>query len=267
MECSSVDISVRQAVSFVLDRRLTYLLILMTLTNLLFSAVDARVLPKLGIRSDLHEKRKHEFGVRLVQLIAGLLLSVSGYGFVLFYLLTGCCANEVYLFYFGSCMLALDLHEWIRRWPLRLHVLGHHIAVFFLCLSMVEFDGYDNRMAVERSTLITMLVSNVSITWVTDIFHVVFKLSKRPRTIKRARLAFLVLAIFRLANVGILFTLAGYNFAKQAWPHAGVSTFFGFAYSYVTYKATSFVWWFDADAYVARHCEDPMPEVVANPRK
>jgi hypothetical protein len=103
--------------------------------------------------------------------------------------------------------------------------------------------------------IIILLLSNIGLFWVTDLFHVVYRASSSLTLIKRWHVVYLYLTVLvPLANVG-LFVGAMVTRAALAESHLGLTktTLLGMAYIYNTYKAVTFVKNFQREPYFMAH--------------
>jgi hypothetical protein len=118
--CEAVRIVAFNAKEYATDYRLTIIIVCFGLINVLSQHVQTRVVAKFSAYEHLSPEANEELSVRCLQLGFGVLIGVTGYSFLLYNATTGCNANEIYLFFFGGMWLvALDAHEFVRRWPLR----------------------------------------------------------------------------------------------------------------------------------------------------
>lgn len=247
--CAPVNGFAEEVVRWIVDYRMTLLLIIVTTINVSLEAIRRHVLPRLNFVERFSEDVKSELGVRLLQLVFGALFCIFGYGCVFVEVVTGCESSKLFLFCMAWIM-GLDFHEYIRRWPLKAPVLGHHLMVFFLALTFAEYgselDGF-------RGLLTAIVISNICLLWVTDYFHVVFRTSKTATSIRRARTLYLALASLRVCCCLVFAAAVLYNASTSAWLYMVSNMLLGTAYAYNMVKAVSFVWHFEVDAYFATH--------------
>jgi len=191
-----------------------------------------------------------------VQLLFGLIVGLGGYGTLLFNGITGCDASELYLYYFGGVLLLfLDLHEYVRSWPLRTPILGHHVMVFFFGLAMIEYDLIpppdvpDPRISVATM----LLVANIGLMWITDFFHVIFRLSTSLPLIERYRKIYLITSIVRPITLALMIYGAVELIIVGSIAGAIPCITLSVAYAYNLVKAIQFVYTFDCEKYFNSH--------------
>ena len=81
---------------------LLFCIIAMFIINVLLNTFQKHVIPRLAVYKHLTAEICEEIGMRMLQLVFGPIVFLSGMGFLLYYAITGCNSNEVYVFYIGG---------------------------------------------------------------------------------------------------------------------------------------------------------------------
>mmetsp|Transcript_23265 Transcript_23265/g.54139 ORF Transcript_23265/g.54139 Transcript_23265/m.54139 type:complete len:302 (-) Transcript_23265:195-1100(-) len=243
----------QEALDFFLDHRAAFLLVTVTALNLGFDYIEKRVLPRFQAYKHMPPRTITDMTIRFMQLILGTWVGLSGYGFVAYSLITQCNVDVIFIFYVGGMWLfSMDLHEYIRHWPLRAPVLGHHVMVFFVMLVLLEFGGAANEL--DSGNILTLImISNIGLMWVTDFYHVIYRVARHLDTIHRFRRAYLAAAVVRIATIGIFIGQSLVGFSRGNLAAGVVFALMCLAYVYNTYCAILFVWRFDVEKYFTSH--------------
>jgi hypothetical protein len=252
--CEAVRDVAFNAKEYATDYRLTIILFCFGLINILSKHVQTRVVAKFSAYEHLSPEANEELSVRCLQLGFGALIGVTGYSFLLYNATTGCNANEIYLFFIGGMWLvALDAHEFVRRWPLRVPVLAHHLTVFLVGLAFLEWNVLPPEEDDPVHWTIVLLISNIGLVWTTDFFHVVYRTSSSLTIIENFRVVYLYLAVIRLVNVGLFGALAARSARANSYLGLTTTALLGLAYIYNTYRAVIFVKNFQCAKYFMAH--------------
>lgn len=270
MDCEAVrDISL-DAKQFFIRYRVSAILVGLTVVNLLLQYINANVITKFSAHKHYSPDTNKMMGVRFLQLLFGLIVGLSGYGMLLFNAITGCNASELYLFYFGGVLLLfLDLHEYVRSWPLRAPILGHHLMVFFFGLAIIEYDLIPDptHPNLEISLATMLLIANIGLMWIADFFHVVFRVSTKLPMIKRCRKIYLLSAVIRPITLGLMVYSAVEAFVGGSIAAAIPSITLSLAYAYNLFKAIQFVYNFNCESYFATHQDQWEDDVTDDKEK
>jgi len=256
VECEAVRDFNLEARHFFIRYRLTAIILGLTIVNVLLHYIKVSVVTRFSAYKHYSAETNQMMGVRCLQLFFGIIVGVGGYGTLLYNSISGCNSSELYLFYFGGVLLLfLDLHEYVRSWPLRSPILGHHIMVFFFGLAMVEYDLIPppNDPNPEISWPTTLLIANIGLMWITDFFHVVFRVSTSLPLIEKYRKIYLISSILRPFTFGLMIYGAVESIVKGSVAGALPSIFLSVAYGYNLYKAIQFVYMFDCEKYFRSH--------------
>jgi hypothetical protein len=251
--CSAVREFSLAAFEFGIEYRLLLVLVYVTGINVLLRHMQTRVVPRLHVYQHLAPEVTEELAVRCMQLCFSPIIA-TGYLFLAFSAATGCDASEIYLLFIGGGLLnAADLHEWVRRWPLRSALLAHHVMVFGITLCFTDFRVLPavRGQPVDIATII--LICNIGLCWATDFFHVIFRASSSLPIIERARRVYLCLSIIRLSNIGLLVASSVRAGLAQSWVGMAFAILMNLAYIHNTQRALRFVWGFDCAKYFNSH--------------
>ena len=254
IDCQAVREVNLDAKQFFIDYRLTAILLGLTAVNIVLRYIQTGIVPKLSAYKHHSPETNEEISVRFLQLFVGPIVAFFGYGFLLFNAISGCNSSEIYIFYIGGFLLTcLDTHEYVRRWPLRAPVLGHHIMVFFFALAFLEFLVLPPKPTDPISWSTVLVISNIGVMWCTDFFHVIFRVSMDLPLIERMKKVYLVLATIR--PITFCLFLYGTVSAALEGSYVGAIPVFlmSLAYAYNSYKAITFVIHFDCKEYFLRH--------------
>jgi len=241
---------------FFIRYRVSAILVGLTMVNLLLRYIEKNVVTRFSVYKNYSAETNQMMGVRFLQLLFGLIVGIGGYGTLLFNVISGCDASELYLFYYGGVLLLfLDLHEYVRSWPLQAPVLGHHVMVFFFGLAMIEYDLIPSPNDSDpRITLSTLLLgANIGLMWITDFFHVLFRVSMSLPLIERCRKMYLITAIIRPITLGLMIYGAVEAIIQGSIAAALPSIFLAVAYAYNLVKAIQFVYLFDCEKFFLSH--------------
>jgi hypothetical protein len=253
-DCAAIRVVAFNAKEFGQDYRLTILLLCFGCINVLSQLVQTRVVAKFSSYVHLAPEVNEELGVRCLQLGFGVFIGTTGYSFLLYNAISGCNANEIYIFFFGGMWLvSFDAHEFVRRWPLRVPVLVHHLTVFLVGLAFLEWNLLPPEEDDPVHWTVVLLLSNIGLVWVTDFFHVVFRTSSSLTLIERFRVVYLYLSVFRLVNVGLFGAMAARAALAESYIGLAATASLGMAYIYNTYKAVTFVKNFQCEPYFMAH--------------
>jgi hypothetical protein len=253
-DCAAVRAVALNAKEFGKDYRLTILLLCFGCINVLSQLVQTRVVARFSSYEHLPPAVNEELGVRCLQLGFGVFIGLTGYSFLLYHAITGCNANEIYIFFFGGTWLvSFDAHEFVRRWPLRVPVLAHHLTVFLVGLAFLEWNLLPPEEDDPVHWTVVLLLSNIGLICVTDFFHVVFRTSSSLALIERFRVGYLYLSVFRLVNMGHFGVIAARAALAESYIALAMTALLGMAYVYNTYKAVTFVKNFQCEPYFMAH--------------
>jgi len=226
----------------------------MIVINMLLDFFAKKVIPRFAVYKHLEAETCEELGMRMMQLLFGPIILLSGIGFMLYQAITGCNSNEVYVFFIaGLSLVAIDAHELIRRWPLRAPLLAHHLMTFAITIAFVEFDALPPNEDKTIDWTTVLFLTLIGCMWIVDFFHVVYRTSEDINLIKKLRKIYLFLAPVRCANT-VLLALGGIQSAFfGVWFGFASLLFMALAYMYNSYKAITFVWAFDCERYYNSH--------------
>lgn len=233
--------------------------LLLLLSALLFINVfliffQKKVIPRLAVYKHLQAEVCEEMGMRMVQLVFGPIIFLSGICFLLYQAITGCNSNEIYTFYIaGFSLFTIDVHEFVRRWPLRPPLLAHHLMTFAITIAFVEFDALPPNEDKTIDWPAVLFLSLIGLMWTTDFYHVVYRTSEDLDLIKKLRKVYLFLAPVRCINILLLGLGSIYSALFGVWFGFSCLLFMTFAYAYNSYKAITFVMEFDCDRYYNFH--------------
>uniref|UniRef100_A0A0G4HBN6 Uncharacterized protein n=1 Tax=Chromera velia CCMP2878 TaxID=1169474 RepID=A0A0G4HBN6_9ALVE len=253
-DCSATRELSLSVKSFVVDIRLTAILFLLTLINISLHYLQTRLVPSFSASSRFPPEVNEEVAVRILQLVIGTMITLAGIALLLYQAISGCNANEFFVFVFGGLpLLSLDVHEYVRRWPLRAALLGHHLTVFIMGLVYIEFELLPkNKDAPVNWTTVAALTC-IGIGWISDFFHVVFRASTSLRLIESFRIVYLCLASFRVAFVALAISITVRQGLDEAWIGVVGTSLLTAAFVYNTYKAITFVLRFDCGKCFLAH--------------
>lgn len=256
VDCEAVRESSLEAKLFFIRYRVSAILVGLTIVNVLLRYMETNVVTRFSVYKHYSAETNQMMGVRFLQLFFGLIVSLGGYGTMLFNAISGCDASELYLFYFGGVLLLfLDLHEYVRSWPLRSPILGHHLMVFFFGLAMIEYDlippPNDPSQKISWSTV--LLIANIGLMWITDFFHVIFRVSTSLPLIEKYRQIYLMSSIIRPITLGLMVYGGIESIIMGSVAGAIPSIFLSLAYAYNLFKAIQFVYLFDCEKYFISH--------------
>jgi len=192
--------------------------------------------------------------MRALQLFLGPIFAICGIGFLLYQAVTDCNAAEIYVFFIsGITLVTVDIHEFVRRWPLRAPLLVHHLMTFVLALAFIEFEILPPNEDKTISWTTTLFLTNIGIMWTVDFYHVVYRTSGNLSLIKKYRKVYMFLAPVRIVNI-ILLLLGSISSALEGvWFGFAALTFMTLAYAYNSYHAIMFVVNFNCESYYNAH--------------
>jgi len=236
------------------DYRYLIMIINLTFINVFLGHMEKQVVMRFAVYKHLKPETCQEIGMRMLQLVFGTINAVSGIGFLLYFLFSGCNIFNIYLFFIaGMTLVFTDLHEYVARWPLRPALLTHHLMTFVLALAIVEFEELPSNDEKELDWASALFLTNIGLMWVVDFYHVVYRTSTNLALIKKLRKIYLVAAVIRIMNI-VLIAGGSYKAASYgSWFGSGCLLFMCLAYSFNSYKAIMFVARFDCDKYYAHH--------------
>lgn len=237
-------------------RQFSLLLVLFALfvINVILNSFQKKVIPRLAVYKHLQAEVCEEMGMRMMQLVFGPIIFLSGIGFLLYQAITGCNSNEIYTFYIaGFSLVTIDVHEFVRRWPLRAPLLAHHLMTFAIAIAFVEFDALppNENKTIDWTTV--LFLSLIGLMWTIDFYHVVYRTSENLDLIKKLRKVYLFLAPVRCTNILLLGLGSIQSALFGVWFGFSCLLFMTLAYAYNSYKAITFVMAFDCERYYNSH--------------
>lgn len=246
---------------------LLFTLFAMFIINVMLNTFQKKVIPRLAVYKHLTAEICEEMGMRMMQLVFGPIIFLSGIAFLLYYAITGCNSNEVYVFFIaGISLVSIDVHEFVRRWPLRAPLLAHHLMTFAIAIAFVEFDALppNEEKLIDWTTVLFLTL--IGMMWLIDFYHVVYRTSENLGLIIKLRKVYLFLAPVRCTNILLLALGTIQSALFGVWFGFGCLLFMCLAYAYNSYKAITFVWNFDCERYYNSHQKKYFAEVpVAKP--
>lgn len=252
--CSDVRNVAINARQIYLQFRLLVALVFLLIINIFLERIQTKIIPRLAVYKHLQPETRQEIGMRVLQVVFGPIISISGYGFLLFQAISGCNAMEIYLFFIGGIsLLMVDVHEFVRRWPLKPVLLFHHIMTFVLGLAFVEFQVLPSNDEKIISWSSIFFISNIGAMWTVDFFHVIYRVSNSLSVIKNARKIYLFLALVRIFNIILLAIGVVGNALQGGWFGSFCLLSMALAYTYNSLKAITFVKNFDCKRYYDSH--------------
>ena len=102
LRCQAVRYVSLSAKDFFIENRLTAVVIGLTMVNLLLHCTQKYVLPELRAYKHSSDETNEILSIRCLQLFFGIIIAICGYGTLLFNLITGCDATEIFIFYGGG---------------------------------------------------------------------------------------------------------------------------------------------------------------------
>jgi len=226
----------------------------MFLINAFLEHVQKNALPRLAAYKKLEAETCEELGMRMLQLVVGPFAAITGSGFLIYSASTGCNATEIYAYWLGgSAVIMVDVHEFIRRWPLRPYLLAHHIMAMALALGYVEFEVLPANDKKRFHWLTVLFVVNIGLNWTVDFFHFIFRTSESLTFIQKFRKVYLWHAPLRMATT-ILLLLGSIQAAiRGVWFGFALSFLTAAAYAYNAHRVIMFVYRFDCERYFNSH--------------
>jgi hypothetical protein len=252
--CSAVDDASVSARELWIEYRFLVLLFWMFLINVFLEHVQKNALPRLAAYKKMEAEICEELGMRLLQLLVGPFTAITGIGFLLYSASTGCNANEIYAYWLGGmAVIMVDVHEFIRRWPLRPHLLAHHIMTIAIALGYVEFEVLPASDEKRFHWGTVLFLVNIGLNWTVDFFHFVFRTSESLTFIQKFRKVFLWHAPIRMATTILLLLASIQTAIWGAWFGFALSFLMAAAYAYNTHRVVMFVYRFDCERYFNSH--------------
>jgi len=239
-----------------LFRQFSLLVVLFALfvINVILHFFQKNVIPRLAVYKHLEPEICQEMGMRMMQLLFGPIIFLTGIGFLLYQAISGCNSNEIYVFCIaGLSLVAIDAHEFVRRWPLRAPLLAHHLMTFAIAIAFIEFDALPPNEDKTIDWTTVLFLTLIGLMWTIDFFHVVYRSSEDLNLIKKLRKIYLFLAPVRCTNILLLALGAVQSAIFGAWFGFGCLLFMTLAYAYNSYKAITFVLAFDCERYFNSH--------------
>jgi hypothetical protein len=176
-ECSDVRKLAFDAKDLLLQYRLTFAMVCLTVINIISHHVKSTFIKKFEAYQHLTPQASQELGIRCMQLLFGVYIAGTGYATLAFNLATGCNANEVFLCFLGGIWLIFfDIHEYVCRWPLAPTLLFHHVGVILFGLAVADWEIVP-KPGQQLHWTIVMVISNIGATWISDFFHAVYRTS------------------------------------------------------------------------------------------
>lgn len=222
--------------------------------NITLNFIDRKVVTRFSAYKFHSAETNQELGIRFMQLIFGTLVAIMGYSTLMIKAAYGCSFSPIYLFYCGGFLLsALDIHEYVRRWPLRPAILGHHLMVMFIALAYLDYGLLPPGNTLDVPNSLILIVSNIGLMWTLDFFHVVFRLSMNLPTIERMRQFYLYGSLVKIMTFGLMIYSGIEAILLGSYVGSLPSILLSIAYGYNTYKSIGFVYMFDCENYFLKH--------------
>ena len=247
--CSAIHSFSHSAKDAFLQHRLLIVIIYLFFINLFLDHVQTQVLPRISIYKHLQAEACQEMCMRTLQLFIGPIIFLSGLGFLLYQAITGCSATEIYIFYISGIFLGtIDVHEFVRRWPLRAPLFAHHIMTFVLALATVEFQTFPSQNWTN-----TLFLTNIGLMWTVDFYHVIYRTSGNLLLMKKLRKVYMFFAPVRIVNIVLLLLGSILSALEGVWFRFACLSLMNVAYTYNSYKAITFMINFDCARYYNAH--------------
>jgi hypothetical protein len=253
MQCDVARESGLIARDFFLDHRLAFLLLYISLINVGTQLLDqwARRLP---MHAFLDDEQKFATPTRLMQSCLSPLF-LLGYVVLIINAGTGCNVSELFIFYVAPWAPFFDLHEIVRRWPLRSSLAVHHYATLGMCIAIVDLRVIPS--ATDRdapfSPFFVAFFGGLGLQWGTDVFSSVFRLSTSVAKIRFARQCYMLSAVPRLANSGCLLLLGIDSGRGGNWFGMCFATAMSCSHAFEQQRSLRWVYHFDVEKYFAKH--------------
>ena len=263
--CSAQRSAALAAKEVLLNYRLLIVLVCLFLINVFLDQVHTKVLPRLKAYQYLSPESCQDLSMRILQLILGPIIFIGGIVSLLYQASTGCNISEIYVYWIaGTIFVSVDLHEFVRRWPLRPTLLAHHVMSFVIAIAFLEFNILPPNKEKIISWATILFFTNLGLMWMVDFYHVVFRTSQNLKLIMNYRIVYLWLAPVRLTNI-VLSALGAINCAiGGVWFGLVCLLLATAAYSYNSYTAIMFVFRFDCETYYTSHQEKWFAEELIN---
>eukprot|EP00588_Corethron_pennatum_P014881 CAMPEP_0194278770 /NCGR_PEP_ID=MMETSP0169-20130528/12084_1 /TAXON_ID=218684 /ORGANISM="Corethron pennatum, Strain L29A3" /LENGTH=315 /DNA_ID=CAMNT_0039023031 /DNA_START=53 /DNA_END=1000 /DNA_ORIENTATION=- len=252
--CSAVRLVSLSARDLWLEYRLLIAISALFFINLFLDYFQKKVIPRLAVYKHLEPEICQELSMRMLQLLLGPIVAISGLGFLLYQVLSGCNAAEIYVYFIsGISFVAVDIHETVRRWPLRASLLAHHVMTFAIALAFVEFQVLPPNDEKIIAWTTTFFLTNIGLMWTVDFYHVIYRTSTNLPLIKMLRKTYLWFAPVRIINIVLLMLGSISSAIGGVWFAFVCLLFMTLAYAYNSYKAITFMVRFDCDRYYKSH--------------
>jgi len=247
--CSAIHSFSHSAKDAFLQHRLLITLTYLFFINLFLDHVQTQVLPRITVYKHLQAEACQEMCMRTLQLFVGPIIFLSGLGFLLYQAITGCSATEIYIFYIsGISLVTIDIHEFVRRWPLRAPLFAHHIMTFVLALATVELQIFPSQDWTN-----TLFLTNIGLMWTVDFYHVIYRTSGNLSLMKKLRKVYMFFAPVRIVNIVLLLLGSILSALEGGWSGFACLSLMTVAYTYNSYKAITFMMNFDCASYYNAH--------------
>ena len=253
-ECSDVSDLVFDAKALYLRYRLTCVMIIVTVINIVSHHIKTTYIRTFEAYRHLAPEANAQLVCRCMQFLFGVFIAGTGYGTIAFNYLTGCNANEIYVYFLGGTwMVCFDIHEFVSRWPLPPALLAHHSFVILLGLAIVDWQVIPANPDEHLDSRMVLMISNIAATWVSDFFHAVYRISFSLRLIHIFQWLFLASSVVRLSNFYLLLEMAKGSADSGSIIGAAMLMLLAVAFGYNSVRAVCFVYNFDCNKYFAEH--------------
>ena len=254
LDCARVREVSLSAKYLMIDYRLVFLLVYITVINILAHTIRTKIVARLPHMEKFPMATRDDLTYRHLQLLLGPIIALAGYAALLFNASTGCNASEIWFFWIGGAILTcMDLHEYVCRWPLPTPILVHHLLVFGITLCFFDLQALPAEKDAPIDWLTVMVVSNIGMCWMSDGFHIAYRTWSSLPHIEMARKVWLSVALVRVLNIGLLIAgavRAGYG---GSWLGVIVTGFMALGYAWNSLRAIVFVGLFDCGKYWESH--------------